>query len=101
MAKTSAVERNKKREKLVERYSLQRARLRAAVRNRDLPAEDRFAAQIKLTKMPRDSAKSRVQNRCLVTGRSRAVYRKFKLCRITLRELASSGQIPGMVKSSW
>jgi len=79
----------------------ERARLKAVALDRDASQEDRFAAQLKLAEMPRNSSPTRIRNRCALTGRPRAFYRKFKLSRIALRELASSGQIPGMVKSSW
>jgi len=101
MAKTSAVEKNKARKKLVDRYAAKRAALKAVASDRTLPPEERFQAYLKLAELPRNSAKVRLRNRCQVTGRPRGVYRKFKLCRITMRELASVGQIPGMVKSSW
>ncbi|MAM69223.1 MAG: 30S ribosomal protein S14 [Rhodospirillaceae bacterium] len=101
MAKKSAIERNKKRSRLAKKYEGQRQRLKEIADNRDLPMEERFQARLKLAKLPRNSAKVRVQNRCEVTGRPRGVYRKFKMSRIALRELASTGQVPGMVKSSW
>ena len=101
MAKKSAIERNRKRSRLAKKYEGQRQRLKEIADNRDLPMEERFQARLKLAKLPRNSAKVRVQNRCAVTGRPRGVYRKFKMSRIALRELASTGQIPGMVKSSW
>ena len=101
MAKKSAIERNRKRERLVARYKTRRAKLKAMANDETLPSEDRFAARIKLAKLPRNSSPTRVRTRCKMTGRPRAVYRKFKLSRIALRELASHGQIPGMVKSSW
>ena len=101
MAKKSAVEKNKHRKKMVDRYSAKRAALKQVARDRALPPEERFQAYLKLAELPRNSAKIRLRNRCQVTGRPRGVYRKFKLSRITLRELASVGQIPGMVKSSW
>jgi small subunit ribosomal protein S14 len=101
MAKTSAIERNKKREKMAERYAARRKALKEIVQDRDLPPEERFAAQLKLAELPRNSSKVRVRNRCELTGRPRAYYRKFHLSRIAVRELASEGQIPGMVKSSW
>lgn len=101
MAKTSAVEKNKARRKLVDRYAAKRAALKAVASNRTLPPEERFQAYLKLAQLPRNSARIRIRNRCEVTGRPRGVYRKFKLSRITMRELASVGQIPGMVKSSW
>ncbi len=101
MAKKSAIEKNKRRQKLVAQYAARRARLKAIARDESLPAEERFAARLKLAKLPRNSAPSRVRTRCELTGRPRAVYRKFRLSRIALRELAAHGQIPGMVKSSW
>ena len=101
MAKVSAVERNKKREKLVKRYAAKRAALKAIARNTELPVEERFAAQIKLSELPRNSAPSRLRNRCQVTGRPRGYYRKMKMSRIALRELGSQGKLPGLVKSSW
>jgi small subunit ribosomal protein S14 len=101
MAKKSAVEKNKARKKMVDRYSAKRAALKQVARDRTLPPEERFQAYLKLAELPRNSTKGRLRNRCQVTGRPRGVYRKFQLSRITLRELASVGQIPGMVKSSW
>jgi len=101
MAKTSVVDRNKKRERLAKRYLAKRTRLKAQARNEKLSAEERFAAQLKLAQLPRNSSPVRVRLRCELTGRPRGNYRKFKLCRIQLRDLASLGQIPGMVKSSW
>ncbi len=101
MAKTSIVQRDKKRRRMTRSASGKRARLKAIVMNRETSAEDRFDAVLKLAQVPRNSSKVRVRNRCELTGRPRATYRKFKLARIKLRELASKGQIPGMVKSSW
>ena len=101
MAKTSTVERNKKRSRLTHSLANKRAKLKAIVMDRNTTDEDRFAAVLKLAQVPRNSAKVRLRNRCELTGRPRATYRKFKLARIKLRELASKGQIPGMVKSSW
>ncbi len=101
MAKKSAVEKNKARRKMVDRYAGKRAALKAIARNRTLPPEERFQAYLKLAELPRNSTKGRLRNRCQVTGRPRGVYRKFQLSRISLRDLASVGQIPGMVKSSW
>ena len=101
MAKTSSVQKNKNRTRLVKQYANQRARLKAIAKDRSLSPEEQFAARLKLAKLPRNSSPTRIRNRCELTGRPRAVYRKFRLCRIALRELASSGQIPGMVKSSW
>ena len=101
MAKTSAVEKNKRRRKLVDRYAEKRKALKATVMNQDLPIEDRFRAQLKLAALPRNSAPSRIRNRCEVTGRPRGYYRKLRMSRIALRELGSSGAVPGLVKSSW
>ena len=101
MAKKSAVEKNLRRRRLVKQYAARRARLLATANNNELPPEDRFAARLKLAELPRNSSPVRVRNRCEVSGRPRAVYRKFHMSRITLREMASTGQIPGMVKSSW
>ncbi|PPR09632.1 MAG: 30S ribosomal protein S14 [Alphaproteobacteria bacterium MarineAlpha11_Bin1] len=101
MAKKSAIERNLKRDRMVKKFEAQRKRLKEIANNADLPMDERFQARLKLAKLPRNSAKVRVQNRCAVTGRPRGVYRKFKMSRIALRELASNGQVPGMVKSSW
>ena len=101
MAKKSAIEKNKKRQKLVEKYAAKRAELKAVARNEDLSLEERFKARLKLAELPRNSAPNRVRNRCEVTGRPRGYYRKLKMSRIALRELGSNGQIPGLVKSSW
>jgi len=101
MAKKSAVEKNKRREKQVRRFAAKRARLRAIADDQSLPQEDRFAARLKMAEMPRNASPVRVRNRCLISGRPRGVYRKFKMSRIALRDLASTGMIPGMVKSSW
>ena len=101
MAKKSAIEKNEKRKKLVHRYAAKRDRLRTIARDRSLPPEERFQAYLKLAEMPRNGAAVRVRNRCKVSGRPRGNYRKFKISRIALRDLASIGQIPGMVKSSW
>jgi small subunit ribosomal protein S14 len=101
MAKKSSIEKNARRAKLVKRINPRRARLKALARDRDAAPEDRFEAQLKLAELPRNSSATRVHNRCTLTGRPRGYYRKFKLSRIALRELASSGLIPGMVKSSW
>ena len=101
MAKTSQVNRNGKRERMATRDKSKRAALKAIVMDRTLPVEDRFDATMKLARLPRNGAKVRVRLRCTLTGRSRGNYRKFKLCRIMLRDLANSGQIPGMVKASW
>jgi small subunit ribosomal protein S14 len=101
MAKKSAVEKNEHRRKLVKSYAGKRSRLKALVSNKELPIEERFAAVLKLAELPRNSAKVRIRNRCEITGRPRAYYRKMKMSRIALRELGSQGQIPGLVKSSW
>ncbi len=101
MAKTSQVNRNAMRERMAKRDKSKRAALKEIVMDRTLPVEDRFDATMKLAQLPRNGAAVRVRLRCALTGRSRANYRKFKLSRIALRELASSGQIPGMVKASW
>ncbi|PZO53246.1 MAG: 30S ribosomal protein S14 [Alphaproteobacteria bacterium] len=101
MAKTSSIERNKKRERLSKKFAARRAKLRAAALNEALPLEERFAARLKLAQLPRNSSATRIRSRCELTGRPRAFYRKLKLSRIALRDLASKGQIPGMVKSSW
>lgn len=101
MAKKSSIEKNNRRRRLVARYAARRAALKAIAKDAKLPQEERFAARLKLAKLPRNSAPSRVRNRCLLTGRARGNYRKFKISRIKLRELALAGQIPGMVKASW
>src|SRR3546814_17025578 len=100
MAKTSAIEKNKSRKKLVDRYAARRAALKAVATTRALPPEERFPASLKLAELPRNSAKIRLRNRCQLTGRSRAVYRKFSASRIATRELDSLGQSPGMVDRS-
>jgi small subunit ribosomal protein S14 len=101
MAKKSAIEKNNRRKKLAARYAAKREQLKTASVDPDLGDQERFAARLKLAELPRNSAPSRIRNRCELTGRPRAFYRKLKLSRIALRELASKGQIPGMVKSSW
>lgn len=101
MAKTSAVQRNKKREYMAERDAAKRAALKEIINDRNLEPEERFEAVMKLAQLPRNGAKVRIRNRCELTGRSHSVYRKFKLGRVILRDLANQGQIPGMVKSSW
>ena len=101
MAKTSSIERNKKRERMVKSFADKRSKLKAIAANRKLPVEDRFAATLKLAQLPRNSSRTRIHNRCELTGRPRGYYRKFKLCRIKLRDLASDGKIPGCVKASW
>ncbi len=101
MAKKSAIERNDKRKRLVEKYAAKREELKAIALNEDLPLEERFKARLKLAELPRNSAPNRVRNRCEVSGRPRGYYRKLKMSRIALRELGSLGKIPGLVKSSW
>lgn len=101
MAKTSSVEKNKRRQKMATQFAAKRTKLKAIVKSKTVTPEERFEAALKLAELPRNSAQIRVRNRCELTGRPRAVYRKLKLSRNMLRELASSGQIPGMVKSSW
>ena len=101
MAKKSMIEREVKRQKLVDRYAAKRALLKAAAHNMELSVEERFKASLKLAGLPRNSSATRLHNRCQLTGRPHAYYRKLKLSRIMLRDLASFGQIPGMVKSSW
>jgi small subunit ribosomal protein S14 len=101
MAKKSMVNREVKREKLVSQHAAKRAALKAVINDQSKPVEERFKASIKLAEMPRNSSATRLHNRCQLTGRPHAFYRKLKLSRIMLRDLASFGQIPGMVKSSW
>lgn len=101
MAKLSQINRNKKREKMVARYAVKRAALKATSEDMSLPPEERFAARMKLAKLPRNSAPSRVHSRCDLSGRSKGYYRKLKVSRIALRDLANFGQIPGMTKASW
>jgi small subunit ribosomal protein S14 len=101
MAKKSSIEKNNRRRKLVKQYSGKRARLLAVANDESNSMEERFAARLKLAEMPRNSSPTRVRNRCEITGRPRAVYRKFKMSRIALRELGSQGVIPGLTKSSW
>jgi small subunit ribosomal protein S14 len=101
MAKTSSVEKNNRRRKLAAQYAEKRKRLKAIGSDRKRPAEERFAARIKLAEMPRNSSPTRIRNRCELTGRARGYYRKLRMCRNQLRDLASQGLIPGMVKSSW
>ena len=101
MAKLSAIEKNKRRARLVDKYAARRARILAIARDESLPQEERFAARLKLAALPRNSSAVRLRNRCKITGRPRGYYRKFGMSRIALRELASSGMIPGVVKSSW
>ena len=101
MAKTSSIQRNLKRIRLVKKFLRKRENLKKIIKNKKLPLEERFAAQLKLAKIPRNSAKVRIRNRCEITGRPHGFYRKLKISRIALRDLASKGKIPGMTKSSW
>ena len=101
MAKTSAVEKNNSRARLVKKFAAKRKALKETIMNKDAPMEERFRAQLKLAQLPRNGAKIRLRNRCEVTGRPRAYYRKLKMSRIALRELGNQGQVPGVVKSSW
>jgi small subunit ribosomal protein S14 len=101
MAKKSSIEKNKRRRKLVSKYAGKRKRLLEVAEDKKKPIEERFAAVLKLAQLPRNSSSTRLRNRCEVTGRSRAVYRKVKMSRIALREMGSKGLIPGLVKSSW
>jgi small subunit ribosomal protein S14 len=101
MAKTSSIEKNNKRKKMAAQFAGKRAALKAKTKDQTIPIEQRFEAQLKLAELPRNSAPNRVRNRCEVTGRPRAYYRKMRMSRIALRELGNFGQIPGLVKSSW
>jgi small subunit ribosomal protein S14 len=101
MAKTSSVEKNNRRRRLVAQYAEKRKRLKEIADDLKRPAEERFAARIKLAEMPRNSSATRIRNRCELTGRARGYYRKVRMCRNQLRDLASQGLIPGMTKSSW
>ena len=101
MAKKSMIAREVKRQKLVDKYAAKRAELKGIARDESRPMEECFKAQLKLAKLPRNSSATRLHNRCQLTGRPHAYYRKLKVSRIALRELGSNGQIPGMVKSSW
>ena len=101
MAKISAINKNNKRIKLANKFFKKRQKLKKIIMNKNLSLEERFKAQQKLSKMPRNSALSRVMNRCQITGRPHGVYRKLKISRIALRQLGLEGKIPGMVKSSW
>ena len=101
MAKKSAVNRNEAVRKLVAKFAAKREALKAIANDESLPLEERFEARLKLAELPRNSSKTRIRNRCEVTGRPRAYYRKLKMSRIALRDLGSNGQIPGLVKSSW
>ena len=101
MAKTSSIEKNKRRARMAERFAGRRAKLKKIAHDKSVSMEERFAATLKLAELPRNSAQIRVRNRCEITGRPRAYYRKLKMSRIALRELGSKGLIPGLVKSSW
>jgi small subunit ribosomal protein S14 len=101
MAKKGMIEKNNRRAKLVQGHAARRAKLRAIIKNQDASLEDRFAATLKLAEMPRNGAATRLRNRCEVTGRPRAFYRKLKMSRIALRELGNKGLVPGLTKSSW
>ena len=101
MAKKSAVNRNERVKQLVKQYAAKRSALKATAVNESLPLEERFDARLKLAELPRNSSKTRIRNRCEVTGRPRGYYRKLKMSRISLRDLGAAGHIPGLVKSSW
>ena len=101
MAKTSSIQKNLKRIRLTKKFLKKRESLKKIIKNKKLPLDERFKAQLKLAKLPRNSSKTRIRNRCEITGRPHGVYRKLKISRIALRELASKGRIPGMTKSSW
>ena len=101
MAKKAMIEREKKRQRLVKQYAAKRAALKEIINEQEKPMEDRFRASLKLANLPRNSSATRLHNRCQLTGRPHAYYRKLKISRIALRELGSAGQLPGMVKSSW
>ena len=101
MAKTSMIERNKKRQRLAKKFNFRRTRLKELATDRSLPAEDRFAARLKLAELPRNSSPTRIRNRCDLSGRPRGYYRKLRMSRIALRDLGSNGLLPGLVKSSW
>lgn len=101
MAKTSMIERDLKRRKLAKSHASRRAKLKAIINDKAKPAEERFAAALKLAELPRNSSATRIRNRCLVSGRPRGFYRKLKMSRLALRQLGSEGKIPGLVKASW
>ncbi|KQT48652.1 30S ribosomal protein S14 [Aureimonas sp. Leaf454] len=101
MAKKSSIEKNNRRVKMVEKFAAKRAALKVVTKDQDASMEERFRAQLELAELPRNSSKVRIRNRCEVTGRPRAYYRKLKMSRIALRDLGNNGQIPGIVKSSW
>jgi len=101
MAKKAMIERNLKRRRMAKKFESRRNRLKEIINDKDKPAEERFEASLRLAEIPRNASKTRIRNRCLVTGRPRGYYRKMKMSRIALRELGSQGKIPGLVKSSW
>jgi small subunit ribosomal protein S14 len=101
MAKKSSIEKNNRRRRMAKKFASRRAKLKTIAQDKKLPMEERFAATLKLAEMPRNSSKTRIRNRCELSGRPRAYYRKHRLSRIALRELGSKGLIPGLVKSSW
>jgi small subunit ribosomal protein S14 len=101
MAKLSSIEKNKRRERLTKQYAERRKKLKEVAQDKNRPMEERFAATLKLAKLPRNSSATRIHNRCTITGRPKAYYRKLKMSRIALRDLGSKGMIPGLVKSSW
>ena len=101
MAKKSSIEKNNRRRKMAKQFASRRSKLKAIVQDKDLPVEDRFAATLKLAELPRNSSRTRIRNRCELSGRPRAYYRKHTLSRIALRELGNTGLIPGLVKPSW
>ena len=101
MAKTSAIQRYLKRIRMTKRFENKRKKLKVIINNKKLPLNERFAAQLKLSKLPKNSARTRIRNRCEITGRPHGVYRKLRISRIALRQMASAGKIPGMTKSSW
>jgi small subunit ribosomal protein S14 len=101
MAKKSSIEKNSRRQKLTKQYAERRAKLKALASDKNAPMEDRFTATLKLAELPRNSSATRVHNRCAVTGRPKAYYRKLRMSRIALREFGNKGLIPGLVKSSW
>tara|TARA_Y100000590_G_scaffold448431_1_gene585059 strand:+ start:102 stop:407 length:306 start_codon:yes stop_codon:yes gene_type:complete len=101
MAKQSSIQKNIRREKMVKKFSKQRLNLKRKIKDRNISMEERFKLQAKINDLPRDSSRTRIRNRCKITGRTRGVYRKFNLSRIKIRELSMSGSLPGVVKSSW
>lgn len=101
MAKVSSIQKNKNRKRLCDKYALKRSALKDIINNKDLPLEERFKAQLKISELPRNSSKIRLRNRCQVTGRPRGYYRKFRLSRNMVREMGSFGLVPGLTKASW